>query len=398
MVQFIAALTCATATATFAGPAENYLEALAPITVTGTVTDSKGETLIGASVYVKGKESQGTITDVDGSYSLQVDENDVLVISYTGFATQEVPVGGRKVIDIVLQEAAETLEQVVVVGYGTLTKKQVTGAISQVKGDDLNKQPLLTAVQGVQGLAAGIQVIGSGQPGSQPRVQIRGINTVLTNENPLYVVDGVITDNITNINPNDVFSLDVLKDGAAAIYGTRAANGVILITTKKGRQGKMSVSLDSYRGFRQLINVVDMADADFYAEYTNEARAYEGVGPLFGPNDIQNNTDWYDVISRRGIVENYSLNISGGTPNLTYLFSGSYFSDQGVLRGAEFERVTLRSNTEYRPFKFLRLGNVINTNLNRSTNMPNGAFTDAYRMGSTAPIVAENGNYGFVEG
>lgn len=171
----------------------------------------------------------------------------------------------------------------------------MTGAISQVKGDDLKKQPLLTAVQGVQGLATGIQVIGSGEPGTQPRVQIRGINTVLTNENPLYVVDGVITDNITNINSADIFSIDVLKDGAAAIYGTRAANGVVLITTKRGREGKMSVSLDTYRGFRSLINVVDMADAQFYGEYTNEARAYENLPPLFDLDTLAYNTNWFDL-------------------------------------------------------------------------------------------------------
>lgn len=395
--QLVLLLLCAYSPSAFANNGDP--DHFAKITVTGKVTDARGEALIGATVVIKGQESLGTVTDIDGSYSLLVDENDVLVISFTGFEKQEVPVGGRKVIDVVLQESATVLEQVVVVGYGTLTKKQVTGAISQVKGDDLKKQPLLTAVQGVQGLAAGIQVIGSGEPGTQPRVQIRGINTVLTNENPLYVVDGVITDNITNINTSDIFSIDVLKDGAAAIYGTRAANGVILITTKKGKEGKMSVSLESYRGFRQLINVVDMADAQFYAEYTNEANAYDGIAPLFDTDTLFFDTDWFDEISQRGTVQSYNLNVSGGTPNLTYLFSGGYFSDEGVLKGAKFERITLRNNNEYRPFKFLRLGNVLNANIVNNTNKPTGAFTDAYRMGSTAPVISPyNDNYGFVKG
>ena len=369
-----------------------------PITVTGTVTDSKGETLIGATIVVKGQESFGTVTDVDGTYSLTVDENAVLIFSFTGYEAQEVPVNGRRNIDVVLQELSVLLDQVVVVGYGTLTKKQVTGAIAQVKGDDLKKQPLLTAIQGVQGLASGIQVIGSGQPGSQPRVQIRGVNTVLTNENPLYVVDGVITDNITNINASDVFSIDVLKDGAAAIYGTRAANGVILITTKRGREGKMAVSLDSYVGYRQLINVVKMADAKFYGEYTNEARAYENLPPLFAVDTFAYDTDWFREISQKGLVQSYNLNVSGGSENVTYLFSAGYFSDQGVLKGAEFDRITLRANNEYRPFKFLKLGNVVNANVTNSTNKPTGAFTDAYRMGASAPVISPYKNYGYING
>lgn len=398
LVQLAVALLCTSAQA--ASPMPSNFGPIAPITVTGIVTDAtSGETLIGANVIVKGDASTGTITDVDGSYSIVVDENAVLIFSFTGYESQEVPVNGRKTIDVAMQTSATTLNQIVVVGYGTLTKKQVTGAIAQVKGDDLKKQPLLTPIQGVQGLASGIQVIGSGQPGSQPRVQIRGINTVLTNENPLYVVDGVITDNITNINAADVFSIDVLKDGAAAIYGTRAANGVILITTKRGREGKMSVSLDSYVGNRRLINVVDMADAQFYGEYTNEARAYENLPPLFDVDTIGYNTDWFDEISQRGLLQNYNLNISGGTPNLNYLFSAGYFGDEGVLKGAEFERITLRANNEYRPFKFLTIGNVLNANVINSTNKPTGAFTDAYRMGASAPVISPyTDNYGFVNG
>ncbi|MBK9017841.1 MAG: TonB-dependent receptor [Saprospiraceae bacterium] len=389
-------LLCATAQAAPVAP--DLFGPLAQITVTGTVTNAKGETLIGAYVVVKGEEAVGTITEFDGSYSITVDENAVLVYSYTGYEKQEIAVGGRRVIDVVMQESAMMLNQVVVVGYGTLTKKQVTGAIAQVKGDDLKKQPLLTPIQGVQGLASGIQVIGSGQPGSQPRVQIRGINTVLTNENPLYVVDGVITDNITNVNAADVFSIDVLKDGAAAIYGTRAANGVILITTKRGREGKMSVSLDSYVGFRQLINVVDMADSKFYGVYTNEARAYENLPPLFDVDTIGYDTDWFKEISQKGLVQSYNMNISGGSDKVTYLFSAGYFGDEGVLKGAEFERITLRANNEYRPFKFLKLGNILNANIINSTNKPTGAFTDAYRMGASAPVISPYKNYGFVNG
>ncbi len=395
-MQIMLLLLFAIVPSAYAGP--GLFDPNAPITVTGTIRDAKGEVLIGASVFVRGEETVGTVTDIDGSYSIQVDENATLVFSFTGYETQEVAVGGRRVIDVVMQESALQLEQVVVVGYGTLTKKQVTGAISQVKGDDLKKQPLLTAAQGIQGFATGVQVIGSGQPGSQPRVQIRGINTILTNENPLYVVDGVITDNITNINTADIFSIDVLKDGAAAIYGTRAANGVILISTKKGREGKMSVTYDSYVGFRKLINVVDMADNLLYAEYTNEARAYDNEEPLFDLDTLAYNTDWFDEISQVGMVQSHTIGINGGGANVNYLFSAGYFNDEGVLKGANYERVTLRTNNEFRPFKFLKIGNVLNANLIKTTNKPSGAFTDAYRMGSTAPVRSPyDRNYGFIQ-
>ncbi|MCF8283036.1 MAG: SusC/RagA family TonB-linked outer membrane protein, partial [Bacteroidales bacterium] len=201
---------------------------------------------------------------------------------------------------------------------------------------------------------------------------------------------------IRNINAADVFSIEVLKDGAAAIYGTRAANGVILFTTKRGREGKMSVSLDSYVGYRQLINVVDMADSKFYGEYTNEARAYENLDPLFNIDTIAYNTDWFKEISQKGLVQSYNLNVSGGTDKVTYLFSAGYFGDEGVLKGAEFERITLRANNEYRPFKFLKLGHVVNANIVNSRNKPTGAFTDAYRMGASAPVTSAYKNYGFI--
>jgi TonB-dependent SusC/RagA subfamily outer membrane receptor len=247
--------------------------------VTGKVTGENNAPLLGVSVQVKGT-SKGTTSDLQGMFSIQANSNDVLVFSYVGYDTQEVPVAGKTEVNATLATSKKQLEQVVVVGYGTQRRKQVTGAISTVSGDKIAKQPLLTAVQGIQGLAPGIQVVGSSQPGTQPRVTIRGLNTILTNENPLYVVDGVLTDDITNINTLDVVSVDVLKDGAAAIYGSRAANGVILITTKRGRIGKPVVSFDTYFGFRKLTNQVEMADRQLYLDYNNEARAYEGVDPL----------------------------------------------------------------------------------------------------------------------
>lgn len=363
--------------------------------ITGKVVDENGEPLIGATVLVKGTQD-GTITDVDGSFQLDVPDGAVLVFSFTGY--ESVELAATPGMQVVMKPTSQVLEQVVVIGYGTERRKAATGAVARVGGEELSKQPLLTATQALQGLATGIQVIGSGQPGSQPRVQIRGVNTVLTNENPLYVVDGVLTSDITNINTADIVSVDVLKDGAAAIYGSRAANGVVLITTKRGQSGKPVVSFDAQYGYRSLINRVDMADAEFYATYTNEARAYDGQVPLFDLDTLFYDTDWFDKITQNGALRNYNLSVSGGTDNLNYLFSGGYFGDEGVLKGAEFSRISFRSNNEYKPFEWFKIGNVLNVTATDNSPMPTGAFTDAYRIGPTAPVRYPNDSYGYVNG
>jgi TonB-dependent starch-binding outer membrane protein SusC len=367
------------------------------VTVRGKVTGEGGAALAGASVQVKGTTT-GTSTNNEGNFSLTVaDANVTLVISSVGYDKQEIALGGRTEINISLALSTKVMDQVVVVGYGTQRRKAVTGAISSVNGDQISKQPLLTPVQGIQGLVPGIQVVGSSQPGTQPRVTIRGLNTILTNENPLYVVDGVLTDDITNINNSDVVSVDVLKDGAAAIYGSRASNGVILITTKKGRSGKPNVSFDSYIGFRKLTNQVKMADRQLYLAYNNEARAYDGAISLT-TLDNSANTDWYKEITRKGGLQNYNLNVNGGSENVTYLFSVGYLNDRGILLGADYDRISLRSNNEYRISKIFKLGHIVNANIVSSTNKPNGVFTDAYRASPAAPLKDASGNYGYQPG
>ncbi|MGC4234171.1 MAG: TonB-dependent receptor [Niabella sp.] len=370
----------------------HYALSTKDVVVRGNVTSEAGIALPNVSVQVKGT-AIGTTTDSTGSFSLTVpDANAVLVFSSIGFAVLEYPLNGETEINVVLKGTQQLMDQVVVIGYGTQRRQAVTGAISRVTGDQLAKQPLLTPVQGIQGLAPGIQVVGSSQPGTQPRVTIRGLNTILTNENPLYVVDGVLTEDIRNINSADVTSVDVLKDGAAAIYGSRAANGVILITTKKGRSGKPNVSFDTYVGFRKLTNLVKMADAAFYTEYSSEARAYDEQPALTPASDA--NTNWYDVISKNGLVQNYGLSVNGGSENVTYLFSAGYLGDKGVLEGANYQRLTFRSNNEYRLSERIKLGNVLNVSVTKNANKPNGVFTDAYRQAPTAPVRDNTGNYG----
>ena len=369
------------------------------IRVQGVIVDKKtGEALIGSTVIQKGAATNGTATGLNGDFSLSVPSNSVLVVSYVGYISQEVKVVGNSPLRIQLEEENKALDEVVVVGYGTAKKSQVVGSVSSVKSEELTKQPMLTAAQGLQGKTSGIQIIGSGDPGSQPQVRIRGTNTITANANPIYVVDGVITSDITNISNSDIESMDVLKDAASqAIYGSRAANGVILITTRAGKTGKVKVSFDSYLGVKSMTSKVKMADAQTYAAYTNEARAYDGQTAMFDLSTIKNSTNWFDAITHDGLVQNYNLTISGGTDNVTYYFSANQFGDQGILKGNDYNRTLLRNSNTYKLGKYIKLGHTLNLSFDKNNMKPN-EFPDAYRMGTTAPVKDVNGNYGYVDG
>ncbi|WP_420151019.1 SusC/RagA family TonB-linked outer membrane protein [Spirosoma sp.] len=394
----------------------------APIRITGKVTDGpSGVGLPGATVQVKGTAT-GTVTDASGVYSVQADENATLVFSSIGFQSQEVAVGGRTTIDVVLQEDARALNEVVVVGYGTQRKIDVTGAIAQVKGDELIKQPVLSATQALQSKVAGVQIINSGAPGQAPVVRIRGTGTLLGGADPLYVVDGIITEDIRNINTSDITSVDILKDASAtAIYGVRAANGVVLITTKRGKSGAPQVSYDGYVGIRTPTNRVQMADAQLFTQYNNEAVRYDSqTDPLpFDPSAASANTDWFKAITRTGFQHNHSLSVSGGTDKTTYLFSAGYFSEKGILRDNDYDRLVLRLNNDYTLSKNLKIGhnlslsnsnsvladagsvlleatdNISTTSPVRGSGNVYSAFTNAYRQAPIVPVRNPDGSYGF---
>ena len=376
-----------------AGVAEEKAER----SVRGKVTDAAGEPLSGVSVMIKGTRN-GTTTDATGNYSLNLPEGSVvLVFSSVGFDPQEVTVGEKTVINISLVATVRQLDQVVVVGYGTQRRSQITGSVARISGTEITKQPVLTAAQGLQGKASGIQVIASGAPGSQPQVRIRGINTVSGDANPVYVVDGVITDNISNINTSDIASVEVLKDASSqAIYGSRGANGVILITTNSGRTGKAKVRFESYVGYRAVTSKVEMADARTYAQYSNEALAYDNKPALFNPDTLKYNTDWFDEITRNGMVQNYNVNLSGGTDRTTYYFSAGYFKDEGIHKGSDYERILLRNNNDYRPADFVKLGHSLNLSVVKQNNGP-VLFNNAYLNAPTTPVRFANGNYGYLK-
>jgi len=375
------------------------------ITIQGKVVDSlDGKGIPGVSVLIKGT-TKGTQTDAEGNYRIAAPSNATLTFSFISYTRQEKPVSGQAIINVTLASANEQLDQVVVVGYGTQKRSQIVGSVSSVKSEEITKQPVLTAAQGLQGKASGVQINASGQPGSQPQVRIRGVGSVTGNQNPIYVVDGVITDDITNINNSDIASIEVLKDASAqAIYGSRAGNGVILVTTKTGQSGKMRINVNAYAGFRNMTNQVDMANATDYATFTNEAiingtPAGEAPKLLFDPNNLPTQTtDWMNASTRQGLVHNYDISLSGGSEKTTYYFSAGYFGDQGILKGSKYDRFTARLNNEYKIAPILSVGHNLTITSSKSTNIPGSVFSSAYRMSTAAPVYNGDGSYGFQPG
>ncbi len=360
----------------------------APIRITGRVTDGASPTgLPGVTVQVKGTTT-GTVTDGTGAFTIQADENATLVFSSIGYQGIEIPVNGRTVINVPLQEDTKSLNEVVVVGYGTQRKSDVTGATVTVKGEELVKQPVLTATQALQGKAAGVQIISSGQPGTSPVIRIRGTSTALAGTAALFVVDGVLTDDISNINTADITNIDVLKDASAtAIYGARGANGVIIITTKRGTVGKMTVSYSGNAGFRLPTSLVQMANATEYANYISAA-----TGNIVNPGTTS--TDWYGQILRNGFQQNHGLSINGGTDKSTYFLSAGYFTDQGIVIDNVYKRFTIRANNDFTFNKIVKAGiSASYSNGNNQIANLGAAYNDAYRAAPTIQSVA-GGKYG----
>lgn len=367
--------------------------------VSGKVVDESNQGLPGVSVIEKGNAQKGTITDADGNFSFQTSPAATLIFSFIGYQTKEMALGGKTVVNIQLQEEVVGVEEVVVVGYGVQRKRDITGSISGIKSDEIVRQPALSATQAVQGKLSGVQVVNSSEPGSSPQVRIRGVGTILSGADPLYVVDGVITTDIRNINPNDIVSMDVLKDASsAAIYGVRAANGVVIITTKAGKSGVPQISYSGYAGFVGAINKVDMADSRFYAEYSNEALQRQGDQPVFtDPGNLPYNTDWFDEITRTAFTQSHNLSINGGGENATYYFSMGYYEQGGILKDNDYKRLNIRLNNTYQLSPNIKVGNNINISRAIRNNIPLSVFTAAYRQAPVVPVRDENGDYGTSE-
>ena len=360
--------------------------------VSGKVTDPSGQSLAGVSILVKGT-SKGTSTDNNGNFSLNLSNPAaILVFSSLGYESQEIKLDDRTNISITLKTANKQLEQVVVVGYGTQRKRDLTGSSASVKGAEIANIPALTATQAIQGKVAGVQITSSGAPGSTPNVRIRGTGSILGGADPLYVVDGIITGDIRNINSADIVSIDILKDASStAIYGARAANGVVLITTKAGTKGRFTVSYNGYAGVKLLVHKVQMAEANLYTLYSNEAAGVNAITSA----DITGNTNWYDELTRPAIMQNHNISISGGKNKYRYFFSGGYLKEEGTLKDNDYTRFTLRYNHDISITSKLKLGNNLSFSHYVSNNKPYSLFTTAYIAAPIFKAKNPDGTYGF---
>ena len=333
--------------------------------VKGRVLDAKGEPIVGASVRVKG-DKLGTVTDIDGNFELAADPKSVLEVSYIGFIPQSINVGNQSQLRIAMREDNKALDEVVVIGYGVQKKADLTGAVANVKADKLNTQSNSSIAQALQGKIAGVDIVSQGgTPGAGTRVMVRGIGT-LNNAAPLYIVDGMYMDGIDHINPNDIESIDVLKDASsAAIYGSRAANGVVIVTTKSGSntEGKPIVDFSANIGVSAPTKYLDLLDAKGWAEVTTVSRQAAGMQPLEMAQDLASkpNNDWQDIMFGPALMQNYNLSVKGGGRYSTYYNSVGYTNQDGTMKGTNYQRYTLQSKQDFKRGMFQAGTNVVLT-------------------------------------
>ena len=365
--------------------------------VSGVVKDKSG-TLPGVTVRVKGTNF-GTVTDVDGKYILSIPDGEVvLVFSYVGYQTVEIILKDETIIDIMMVQDALNLDEVVVMGYGTQKKRDITGAVSTISSADIQKSPVVGIDHALQGQAAGVQVTQNyGTPGAGIQVRIRGVGTI-GDSDPLFVIDGVPTkENLNSLNPNDIESISVLKDAsAAAIYGARAANGVVLITTKKGIKGESMVQFNATYGVQQISNKLELLTADEYAMVMDEALTNAGLAPVWNNPGLGEGTDWQDAIFRNAAFQKYDLSVSSGNDKTTYLLGLGYLAQDGIVKHSDFTRYNLRFNLNSNVTEKFTVG--ANMNLSRikenliDTEI-NGVVRSAIFQPPTIPVYNEDGTY-----
>ncbi len=358
-------------------------------TISGNVTNSSGQALPGVTIVVKGT-TQGTVSDVDGNFSVTNVPNDAtLVFSFIGMKTVEIQVEGKSSIDVVMTEDAIGLEEVVAVGYGTMRKADLTGAVSSVTSTDLEKNTVIDPLLALQGKAAGISITPvSGQPGASIQVNIRGVQSINASNNPIYVVDGIISDGIGHINTNDIESISVLKDASStAIYGSRAANGVVLITTKRGKMGAPVITFHTYQGVRTRSNLMpDMLNSNDFLHlmeesYANSDQEVPNTSELANTyyKDANGNiidTDWLDVIMRTGTMQYYDLSVSGGSEKSNYFISTNYLKEKGLIIGQGQEKLNFRFNSDHKIGKFLQFGNTLNLHGYKNFGLPDLGYVN----------------------
>ena len=337
------------------------------IKVQGIVKDETGEAVIGATVMQKGT-SNGTVTDIDGNFSVTVPANATLAVSYIGFSTQEIPVEGKTDFTIVMKDESHALNEVVVVGYGTMRKSDLTGSVGSLSSKDMDA-PVTNIGQAMQGKVAGLQVVDAGKPGDNVSIKIRGLGSI-NNCDPLVVIDGVPTDlGLNNLNMADVERLDVLKDASAtAIYGSRGANGVVMITTKKGKDGAGKLSFATNFSVQNTTNVPEMLNAGQYATLSNDMMNNAGynANPAWSnPTSVANGANWMDELLRTGYIQNYTISYSGGNDKSHYYVSGGYLNQTGTVKSVDYRRFTFQENSDAQVTKWLKVSNNITVSADR---------------------------------
>lgn len=370
------------------------------ITVQGVVKDQTGETVIGASVMEKGT-TNGTITGIDGDFSLNMSPNGTLVVSFVGYKTQEVQVKGQKQLQVVLSEDAEMLDEVVVIGYGTMKKSDLTGAVSSIGNKDIKDSPVSNLGQAIQGKISGVQIVDAGKPGDNVSIKIRGLGSI-NNCDPLVVIDGVPTDlGLSSLNMADVERLDVLKDASAtAIYGSRGANGVVMITTKRGTEGKGKLAVSANYSFQNATNVPSLLNAAQYAELSNDMMVNSGRNPnpeWANPSELGAGTDWMDELLRTGVMQNYTVSYSGGNEKSHYYVSGGFLDQSGIVKNVNYRRFTFQSNSDAQVLKWLKFSNNITFSADTKKS---GSYNigDALKALPIYPVKNEDGSWSGPDG
>lgn len=340
------------------------------ISIKGTVKDNSGEPIIGASILQKGT-TNGTISDLDGNFMLNVPSNSTIIVSFIGYKDQEIAVAGKRQFDIIMVEDTEVLDEVVVVGYGQMKRSDLTGAVVSVNDQAIKKSVPTSIDQVLQGRAAGVQIqANSGTPGASTSIRIRGINSLNATNQPIFVIDGVVIDAATDdensnplssINPSDIISMDVLKDASAtAIYGSRASNGVIMITTKRGQSGEATITYDGYVGWQEIPTQLEMLNLREYAEHYNnryEIGVVNATSSSFvRPDMLGEGTNWQDELFRKALMTSHNLSVSGGNEKTNYAFSAGYLNQNGIAVASSFRRLSTRGNIDTQIKKWLKGG------------------------------------------
>lgn len=360
------------------------------ITVSGIVYDQQGATIIGAHVIALNSNTY-SVTDIDGKFEIQAIEGEILEITMLGMKKISIAASVEK-MRIIMEEEMTTLKEVVIVGYGTKKMGAVTGSVVQVKSEEISKMPTLSAIQAIQGKAAGVEIVTNDEPGQNPSIRIRGLGTVLGGRDPLYIIDGIEVASINGLSSSEIEKVDILKDAASlAIYGQKGANGVVVISTKKGKSGKINVNYDSYYSVRSLQRKVNMADSYRFAYYNNTAL---GSASYFNFNQPYE-TDWLDEITDKGYILSNYISISGASDYANYYLGFSDFKEEGVLKGTEFKRNNINSRNDYFLFnKNLKISQNINLVYSDNRPKPLSAFTNAYKQSPIVPVKFDNGRWG----